>query len=81
VLQSAGADAIGALLVFLELLERQAEGVRDIALAHIKHETPHSHAAAAVLSRLRYQLGEGRRVPFHGSTLAGQESGGAQSRD
>jgi len=49
VLQSAGADAIGALLVFLELLERQAEGVRDIGLAHIKHETPHSQAAADML--------------------------------
>jgi hypothetical protein len=34
-LQAAGADAVGPLLVFLDLLERQPEGVPEIGLAHI----------------------------------------------
>ena len=31
-LQTAGADAVGPLLVFLDLLERQPEGVPEIGL-------------------------------------------------
>jgi hypothetical protein len=46
VLQSAGADAVGPLFVFLDLLECQPEGVREIGLAHIEHEPPHAHPAA-----------------------------------
>ena len=49
VLKAAGADAVGTLLVFLKLLERQAEGIRDIGLAHVEHEPPHSQAAADML--------------------------------
>jgi hypothetical protein len=48
VLQVAGADAIGPLLVFLNLSECQPEGVRDIGLAHIEHEPPHAQAAADI---------------------------------
>jgi hypothetical protein len=58
VLQAAGADAIGPFLVFLDLLERQPEGVPEIALAHIEHEPPHAHAAPTCLSiGLRAPLG------------------------
>jgi hypothetical protein len=37
------------LLVFLNLLVCQPEGVRDIGLAHIEHEPAHAHTAAAML--------------------------------
>ena len=47
-LQAGGADAVGPLLVFLDLLERQPEGVPEIGLAHIEHEPSHAHAAANV---------------------------------
>ena len=47
-LQTARADAVRALLVFLNLLERQAERVRDLALAHVEHEAPHAQASADV---------------------------------
>jgi hypothetical protein len=50
-LQAAGADAIGALLVFLNLLECQAEGVGNIGLTHVEHEPAHAQAAADVLVR------------------------------
>ena len=49
VLQAAGADPIGPLLVFLDLLESQPEGVRHVGLAHIEHETPHAHATTDML--------------------------------
>jgi hypothetical protein len=48
-LQAGGTDAVGPLLVFLDLLERQPEGVPEIGLAHIEHEPPHAHAAANML--------------------------------
>jgi hypothetical protein len=35
-------DAIGALLVFLHLLERNAEGVAEVGLAHVTHQPTHS---------------------------------------
>jgi hypothetical protein len=58
VLQAAGADAIGPLLVFLDLLERQPEGVSEIGLAHIELEPPHTHAAANMLvDRIEGALG------------------------
>jgi hypothetical protein len=53
VLQAAGADPVGPLLVFLDLLECQPEGVGNIGLAHIEHETPHSHAADHPVRALR----------------------------
>jgi hypothetical protein len=46
VLQPAGANAVGSLLIFLNLLERQSKRVRKIGLAHFEHQTAHPHAAA-----------------------------------
>ena len=40
-LQPAGADAIGALLVFLHLLESYVERVGQFALAEADHQTAH----------------------------------------
>jgi hypothetical protein len=51
VLKAAGADAVGSLLIFLDLLERQPERIRNIGLAHVEHQSPHSHAAADMLVR------------------------------
>jgi hypothetical protein len=45
-LQAAGADAVGALLVFLDLLEGQPERIAQSFLAHAHHEPAHAHAAA-----------------------------------
>ena len=44
--QAAGTDAIGTLLVFLNLLECQAKGVGNIGLTHIEHEPAHAQAGA-----------------------------------
>jgi hypothetical protein len=46
VLQPAGANAVGSLLIFLNLLERQSKRVRKSCLAHFEHQAPHPHAAA-----------------------------------
>ena len=62
-LQAAGADAIGALLVFLNLLECQAKGVGNIGLAHIEHEPAHAQAAADVLV-YRIENASGHRPPL-----------------
>jgi hypothetical protein len=59
-LQAAGADAVGPLLVFLDLLERQPEGVPEIGLAHIEHEPPQAHAAAKLFVD-RIETGPGHR--------------------
>src|SRR5438046_3819994 len=48
VLQSTRADAVGALLVLLHLLERQAERIAEVCLAHRKHHPPHANAGADV---------------------------------
>src|SRR5438046_7740239 len=48
VLQSTRADAVGALLVLLHLLECQAERVAEVCLAHRKHHPSHAYAAADV---------------------------------
>jgi hypothetical protein len=42
-LEPAGADPIGALLVFLDLLERQGKGVAKLLLAHCEHHATHAH--------------------------------------
>src|SRR4051812_24351703 len=39
-LEPAGADPIGALFVFLHLLEREAESVAELFLAHRQHHAP-----------------------------------------
>src|SRR5687768_13674264 len=48
-LQAAGADAVGALLVFLHLLEGQAERVAELLLTHAQHHAAHAHATPDVL--------------------------------
>jgi hypothetical protein len=48
-LQPAGADAIGALLVFLDLLEGQPQRIRKLLLAHAEHHAAHADAAADIL--------------------------------
>ena len=48
-LQAAGADAVGAFLVFLHLLEGQAEGVAEFFLTHAQHHPTHAHARADML--------------------------------
>src|SRR5215469_13651889 len=48
-LQPAGPDAVGAFLVFLHLLEGEAEGIPQLFLAHCKHHAAHAHAAADML--------------------------------
>jgi len=48
-LQPARPDAGGASLVFLHLLEGEAERIAQFRLAHCKHLAAHAHAAANVL--------------------------------
>src|SRR4030095_1362604 len=47
-LQPARSDAIGAALVFLHLLEGDAECIGQLRLAHCKHLAAHAHPAADV---------------------------------
>jgi cellobiose-specific phosphotransferase system component IIA len=57
-LKAARADTVSALLVFLNLLERQAESVAELLLAHPQHHAAHAHAAADMLvDRVRRLLG------------------------
>jgi hypothetical protein len=48
-LQPARPDAAGALLVFLHLLEGEAECATQLFLAHSKHLAAHTHPAADIL--------------------------------
>src|SRR6516164_10670755 len=48
-LQPARANAVRALLVFLDLLKRQPKCVAEIRLAHCQHHPAHAHPAADVL--------------------------------
>src|SRR5467141_1048278 len=48
-LQPARADAVRALLVFLDLLKRQAKCAAESRLAHCQHHPAHAHPAADVL--------------------------------
>ena len=48
-LQPARSDAVGAVLVFLHLLEGESERIAQFRLAHCKHLAAHAHAAADVL--------------------------------
>ena len=47
-LQPAGADAVRALLVFLDLLKRDAELVAELLLAQAEHLPAHAHPAADI---------------------------------
>src|SRR5258707_13390588 len=49
VLQSAGTDAVHSFLIFLHLLERQAECPTQCFLAHAQHHSTHAHAASYML--------------------------------
>ena len=49
VMQAAGADAISPLLVFLHLLEREAERVAELLLTHAEHHPAHTYSTADVL--------------------------------
>ena len=49
VLQPARANAVRALLVFLDLLKRQPKCVAEIRLAHCQHHPAHAHPVADVL--------------------------------
>ena len=48
-LQPAGADAVGALFVFLDLLEGQSQRVAKLLLAHAVHHAAHTDPAPHVL--------------------------------
>jgi hypothetical protein len=48
-LQPTRSDAVSTLLVFLHLLEREAERIAQFSLAHCKHHAAHAHPAADVL--------------------------------
>ena len=43
-LQTAGADPVGALFVFLNLLERHPDRGGEIGLAHVERDAPHPAA-------------------------------------
>ena len=47
--EAAGADAVGALLVFLNLLESQAERLTELFLTHAEHDAAHADTAADIL--------------------------------
>src|SRR5262249_23561060 len=44
--ETAGTDAVRAFLVFLHLLERQAERMRELLLRHAQHHPTHAHTAS-----------------------------------
>jgi hypothetical protein len=46
VLKPARTDTIGALLVFLHLLERQTKGVAKFGLTHPEHHSAHTDPSA-----------------------------------
>ena len=69
-LKPAGANSVGALFVFLDLLKGQAQGVAQFFLAHAKHYPPHTDAAANVpVDRVRYFFHE-FRSNHHGSAAS-----------
>ena len=43
------ADAVRAFLIFLDLLERDAERIAELRLAHVQHHTAHTQATANML--------------------------------
>jgi hypothetical protein len=58
-LQAAGADAVHALFIFLQLLERDSKRIGYIRLGHAEHQAPHAHAQSDVsVSRVWF-------VPWH----------------
>jgi hypothetical protein len=47
--KAAGADAVGALLVFLDLLECQAQTVRQLHLGEVEHKSTHADTTTDML--------------------------------
>src|SRR5262249_17856100 len=64
-LQPARPHAVDALLVFLHLLEGEAESGSQLLLAHCKHKAAHAHPAADVLV-------DGIRDLLRGNGIAGR---------
>src|ERR1044072_1573864 len=76
-LKPARADAVGALLVFLHLLECQAEPIGELLLAHAKHHSAHADTRPHMLVgwvRLFFVLGAGE-CPGHGQSVGRGEKG------
>jgi hypothetical protein len=48
-MKTAGANAVGALLVFLDLLEGQFESVRQLHLSEVEHKSTHADAGTNVV--------------------------------
>ena len=44
-MKAAGADAVGALLVLLDLLERQSQTIGQLRLTEVEHKSTHADAA------------------------------------
>jgi hypothetical protein len=60
-MQAACADPVGALLVFLDLLEGQAERLAELLLAHADQHAAHAHPATHMpIDGVRRLLGHGR---------------------
>ena len=59
-LEAAGADPVGALLVFLDLLKGHAQGIPQLLLADAEHHAPQPHLAAHM------PVHRGRRLGCHG---------------
>jgi len=45
ILEAAGANTVGALFVFLDLLKRNSEAFAELFLAHAKHRAAEAYAA------------------------------------
>jgi hypothetical protein len=67
-LQAAGADAVYALFIFLQLLERDAERIAYMRLGHAEHQAAHADALSDV------RVGRVHSVPWHCCPVAGLES-------
>ena len=48
-MKAAGADAVGALLVLLDLLERQSQTIGQLHLSEVEHKSTHADAGADML--------------------------------
>jgi hypothetical protein len=48
-MKAAGADPVGALLVLLDLLERQSQSIRQLHLAEAEHQSTHADTATDML--------------------------------
>src|SRR5439155_7794687 len=64
-LQPAGADPVRALLVFLDLLEREAKPIAELLLAHAQHHATHAHTAPDMLVD-----GVGSLLGYHNDLLS-----------